>query len=667
MTFARTIATTALAAALLCTAATGPLLAADAGIRAITLSSGGLAEINRAAAVEGDGVIRLEVPAAQLDDLLKSLVVSDPNGAVGAITLDGPEQAQDTFSRMPFTAEDLASPAGLLGALQGVRVRVASAGRSVEGRALGLSERNAGEGGLTRVVSILTDAGVIEALPLADGASVAILDADMAARVAEAAAAAGRARSDGTRAIEVSVKGQGRRDVGLSYVVAAPVWKTAYRAVDGEGGKLRLQAWAILENATGEDWKNVAVTLATGAPVTLSQQLYQRYWRARPEVPVSVEGVSTPPPVDRPEVAAAMQRLRAPAGGAARAEAAPPPAPASADAQFAAEAPRPQASRAAQEAEAIESETSARYVLPGRVSLAAGRTLSLPIADLGVASERVSLFTPGVAGRHPVAALVVENGSKATLPPGIVTVYDAEAGYVGDARLPSTPAGETRMASFALDRKVEVRTDRKSDNQVLDVKVVDGMITTSLVDRRKTVYAVKGAPDAPRTVVIEHPILPNWTFRSQHLSGETATARRLRAVVPAGGSVDIIAEEEITRARSYRLTSSSDAQLAQWSSSATDPVVKDKLAALGKARRALVEANRTLDDIDTAAARIRTEQERIRSNLAAVPADSTLARSYLERLAAQEKEFAQSETRRAEVRDTVRRLETETNALIRSF
>jgi hypothetical protein len=39
----------------------------------------------------------------------------------------------------------------------------------------------------------------------------------------------------------------GSRPVGFSYVVAAPVWKAAYRLVlPKEGGAARLQGWAVV-------------------------------------------------------------------------------------------------------------------------------------------------------------------------------------------------------------------------------------------------------------------------------------------------------------------------------------------------------------------------------------------------------------------------------------
>lgn len=652
MILARTLAST-----LLCAVAAGPLMAAEGGIRAVTLSSGGLAEITRTQTVDDDGVIRLDAPAAQIDDVLKSLIVRDPAGAVAAVTLDGPEQAEETFGRMPFTAEDLASPARLVGALQGVRIRVESGGRTVEGRALGVSERNAGEAsGTVRTVSVLTDAGTVEALPLGDGAAVSILDDDVAAKLATAASAAGKMRVGGARTFEIRVTGRGRREVALSYVVAAPVWKTAYRALDGEDGKLRLQAWAVLENVTGEDWKDVSMTLSSGAPVTLTQRLHQRYWRDRPEVPVAVEGVAAPPAVDMREMAAA-----GPPGEPFSGDAAPAPAP-----QRLQQQRRVRASPAAEAAEVSEGDVSARYALPGKIDLAAGRTMSVPIADIEATSERVSLFNAD-SGRHPVAALVVANGSKVTLPPGVVTVYDAEAGYVGDARLPSTPPGETRMASFALDRKVEVRSEAQPESRLLNVKVANGVATTSVVDRRRTTYTIKGAPDAPRTVIVEHRRRPGWSFRSDQLSSETADAYRLKTTAPAGATVEVKAEEETTRSRSYRLATATSALLLQWSSAAADPADADKLAALGKAQAALVVAKKELADIDAAAARVRTEQERIRSNLAAVPADGALARSYLDRIAAQERELSTSETQRVTTEEKVRSLETATGEIIGSF
>lgn len=134
----------------------------------------------------------------------------------------------------------------------------------------------------------------------------------MKEKIREAAAGSGRGKTENVRTISIDVTGNGHREIRLSYVVPAPVWKTAYRLVTRNDRSARLQAWAVLENASGEDWKDVQLTLASGAPVTLSQHLYQRYWSQRPEVPISA-GMTAPP---RPDTAKAVEKSADRADGA---------------------------------------------------------------------------------------------------------------------------------------------------------------------------------------------------------------------------------------------------------------------------------------------------------------------------------------------------------------
>lgn len=54
----------------------------------------------------------------------------------------------------------------------------------------------------------------------------------------------------------------------LSYVTEAPSWKPSYRVVVGKAGKVDLQGWAIVDNTSGEDWKDVR--LGVGASSAMS-------------------------------------------------------------------------------------------------------------------------------------------------------------------------------------------------------------------------------------------------------------------------------------------------------------------------------------------------------------------------------------------------------------
>src|SRR5690606_31769963 len=272
------------------------------------------------------------------------------------------------------------------------------------------------------LLSVMTAEGRIAVLRLRPDTELDILDEAIRDRLREAVAVSGRSRMDETRSIAIAVDGEGARDVHLDYVVAAPVWKTSYRLMLGADDKARLQAWAVIENATGEDWRDVAVTLSSGAPVTLAQRLHQRYWHERPEIPVMAEAVAPPRP-DR--------FGRATAGGAR--------------------------GMADQAATLSLERAAAIYRLPGPVDLPAGRTLSVPFVDAELTAERISLFQSERGDVHPISALRIENTTGASLPSGIVTVYAPDGeGYAGDAELRGLPPGESRMVSFAADRKVEV-------------------------------------------------------------------------------------------------------------------------------------------------------------------------------------------------------------------
>ncbi len=54
----------------------------------------------------------------------------------------------------------------------------------------------------------------------------------------------------------------------LSYVTEAPSWKPSYRVMLDKGGKVNLEAWAIVDNTSGEDWNQVR--LGVGSSSALS-------------------------------------------------------------------------------------------------------------------------------------------------------------------------------------------------------------------------------------------------------------------------------------------------------------------------------------------------------------------------------------------------------------
>lgn len=614
-------------------------------IEAVTLSAGGLAEIRRGVQVDGASSLGFDVPLDQVNDILKSLLVYDAAGGVASITLDGLAPLEETFRGLPFLPEDMNGLPSLLRTLQGTSVRVSSGGRTVEGMVLGVAEEAQGEVAEAergQLLSVMTAEGQIAVLRLRSDTQLDILDEAIRAKLRLAAQVSGKSRVEDMRTINVGLQGTGARDVWLDYVVPAPIWKTAYRLMLDADGKARVQAWAVIENATGEDWSDVALTLSSGAPVTLSQRLYERYWHERQDVPVLAQAAAAPEP-DQYKGGAAVQTARMANQEMAYDMMVAAPAPSFAPSTTIAMSP----SGPSAPANAAEGVTAATYLLPMPIDLLVGQTLSVPFIDADLDAERIAIFYPDRGDTHPISALKLKNTTGTSLPPGIVTVYALQdEGYAGDAQLLGVPSDESRILSFAADRKVEVTTTHGNEQTVYRATIADGVMRLTSTTRMDTIYAIKGAADAARSVIIEHPRNDGWTFSSAALDEQTPVSYRLRAEVAAGGTAEVRATIERINSDDIALVDADTSSLLYWSGLIDDPKTQAVLADLTERRTALARNEAALEslvqEIDGAA----SAQARVRDNLAAVPKDSTLAQRYIAMLEEQEDRIADLETRR---------------------
>ncbi|MDO9501669.1 hypothetical protein [Falsiroseomonas sp.] len=469
------------------TALTAPLaapIAAELPVRGVTLSSAGLAQIDRAGSVApGDPALVFRVPLADVDDILRSLVVADPAGRVEGLRLPAQDLAAEAFRGLPVKAEDFASRASLLNALRGQRVAVGES----EGR---IAEASEGKDALLRL-TLLTPTG-LRSLMLREHEEVRLLEADLAARIARAAEALAEMRGTETRRLSVALRpgAAAPREVTLSYVAGAPLWKPSWRlvvpGVGEEGAEARLMGWAVVENHSGSDWDGIRLSLVSGEAASFRQALYTPVLLPRPELPILGSGPVVvrpdrggrpmPPPAASPAPAPIMESQMFRSAPAGIADAAPPAA----------------------QAVAAASLGRVAFTLADPVTIRAGETANLPFLDARLAAERV-WWVQDLGGRHPLQAVQVINGTESPLPAGLATVYGrtgAEAGgFLGDAELPATPPGETRLVAFARDRDVQYTVARRNSGAPVSVALRRGQVAVTL----RQVHSVTLAVDAGTT------------------------------------------------------------------------------------------------------------------------------------------------------------------------
>lgn len=659
---ARATAHRALAAALVAGLLALPATANELPLRRVVLSSIGLVQFTHAGPATSGTSIDLPVRLDQVDDLLKSLTVFDREGGIGAVSLPGKAPLQELFRDLPFGPEALGSPSALLNALVGSEIEIAGP-VSAKGRVFRVEPfevRLPNDGGtLTRHrLSLLSESGLVQAV-LEEVTSLQFTDPEARAQIARALQGLSENRAKERRKLSLDILGEGTRDIALSYVVAAPVWKTSYRLVlPKDGTRAKLQGWAVVENLTGGDWKDVELTLVSGNPVALRQSLYTAFFSDRIEVPVTAGqkilpktddsesapvgrmADAAPRPLARAMAPAPMQEAQRYRSGnsfqAAAPGGAPPPPPLT-----------DTLGTAALAAEAEEAPTQLLYRFPSRVSLATGHTMMVPFLDREVAATRTWLYQPDTHARRPLAAVRLRNDGDATLPAGIVTTFEkageGATNFVGDAQLPLLPRGTFKFVTLALDSKTDIRREDKGIQRTTLGKAINGELTITTRSRRTITYEVTPPAEEDREIIVEEPRAAGWVpSADQQDIEETPTRFRFKIDAPKGKMTPAKLVVDRIDHRVVQLVTLAPEQMLT-----TIRGLENETAAL---KAAVTRLGETIGEINRARAqraqleeerkKIGEDQERIRRNLSSVGANSDLGRRYLESLKSQEERLS---------------------------
>jgi hypothetical protein len=620
-----------------------PAAAADLVLKGAMLSSAGVAYFEYETEVDGPATLGLDVPLDQVDDVLTSLVVFDSAGAVGTVELPGRDNTRANFGNVPFGPDALRSSVDYLNSLQGVEISVQGP-RPMTGRIVHadrVAETLPAPPGQPQAtvqrtrVTILSPEGLRQFV-LEEADSIQVSDPELRARIGQALESLRREANQSLRHLTLHSSGDGHRTVRVGYVTAAPLWKTSYRLVlpAKDGDPARLQGWAVLENQSGANWDGVALTLQYGNPVTFRQAIYQSYYVQRPEVPVEVLGRILPSVDTRARPAELAMQKSAPApAGAARAMAAPAPV-----------TPAQAMAEPADQVQAAEGAEETIFQLPSPVMLAAGRTASVPIIDRSIPAERVDL----AAGDdpHPLSAIRITNDTGASMPAGVLTLYDASgaATFAGNARLGGLPAGERRLLSFAQDLRTTVQRSSTGETALASLTAADGVLHITTRQREVLRMTLTGPANEPRRVLVE---IPKDGDRTLTLEGgpiagteETATAWRVPVTLNPG---------EVRKLTAYidRLESEQTALLADdaqvvvrlLNEQTLTPEARTALLRLAALRQEEASKRATLSQLKAQQAFMLEDEDRIRHNLAVVAANDALHARLTRALDADETEL----------------------------
>jgi hypothetical protein len=355
-----------------------------------------------------------------------------------------------------------------------------------------------------------------------------------------------------------------QHDLAVGYVATTPLWRPSYRVVVDRAGA-DLQVWGIVQNLSGEDWKNVELTLVAGAPIAFESTLGDAVTPARPvitdtgeiiaQVPVGMTTLGQQPegvvdryapaePMAESEAATAKDeadddadaKADAFGAGAGRASAAPrykKPMPVTAPAP--APPPPPPAKSVSREqtrrAELLELQKrglsaprrlsalaavavgggTTRYRIPGEVTVPDESATMVLLVSSKVPGESVFLFSPdgGVAdsSAHPFRVVRFENATTGLLERGPIAVF-GEGQFLGQGMLDPLPPRGKATVPFALDRSVAVSSERQATEQGARLfRIEAGTLSIERDSVTKTTYKVQNGGEETSKLLVRHPRL----------------------------------------------------------------------------------------------------------------------------------------------------------------
>ena len=663
-----------------CSAVAAEPAVAELPLEKVVLFTSGVGYFQHGGKVTGDTTVEMSFKAATVNDLLKSMIVEDlGGGTVPAVSYASRDPITKTLGTFAVDLTDDPSIGRILGRLRGARIEVEAA-TPATGTIVGVEKRAVPVGDDRSVekefITILTPEG-LRTLPLDGITRIRLLDAKLQRELEQALAVLALGHDNDTKAVSLSFTGAGERTVRVGYVQEAPVWKTSYRLVLGEGGagKALLQGWAIVENTTDRDWKDVRMALVSGRPISFVMDLYQPLYVPRPVVQPELFASLGPQiygqgmeAAEREFAAAASRSSLAGEGGRKRALAPPAAArPMTADADMLGEAVPQKMSREA--AAAIRSVAAGeslgdlfRYEIATPVSIPRQRSAMLPIVAEDVEVEKVAIYDDRVLGKHPLSGVRLSNSTKLDLMQGPITVYAAGA-YAGDARIEDLPAGSSRLLTYAVALDVEVapRMEPKPD-EIVSVKIAKGTLIASRRLARRKVFEIKNSGAEAVRLLIEHPLEAGWTLVEPKDAAEKTRDRYRFAVEaePGKPATLAVAEEQLVAQRLV-LTNIDDGQILFYSSAkATSPAVRQALADVIERKREIERLAQERAKREQEIQVVGQEQERIRQNMAQLDRGGDLYTRYVQKFTQQEDRV---ESLRKEIADVQRQEQEARQAL----
>ncbi len=676
----------------------------------VVLYKHGMGYLEREGKIKGDATLSLAFRAEQMKDLLTSFFAVDLGGGkISSVRYETRDPLSKRLEDILIKVPEEAALSKFLMQLKGARLTAKAAGETIDGRILGvepttqiLENRTVNRG--HRLV-LLTEAGVIRSLDHFAISEISLTDEALQRDLRRLLDLSLDSKYTNRKKLTLSAAGKGERTLRMGYLIEMPIWKCSYRLIFDEKKKDAsplLQGWALAENNTEDDWKDVTISFVAGNPISYVMDLYSPYYVKRAQVPIpglqnlAVDwGAVSPAEVakDVPEAVGGSRARRAPSKPMSRLDysvsanlaqsmdrAAPGPVPM-------AEAPmmpgvEKKSAKPLGELLADSYGSGAQgakigdlfsYEPKEKVSIPRGQAAMVPIISKEIGGRRVlyykASFSPKVTN-----AFVVRNATDLTLEAGAVTFFEGSTS-LGEGILSHTlPPGSQEVIPYAIDASVDVTPQEKAVRAPHSkASLVDGILHLTAVETLTHTWKILNRGKEPATLWLNQPKRPGYRLtKPEKPLKEVDNHYRFEVPLKAGETVDYVVEETRDVKETVILANTSEEQIRFYLSqpylSAGDKAfmkdVGDLMAQKSAQQRQMAEWTEQVK-------RLTDEQGRLRSNLQALasqqPKEQELRAKWVNTLAINEEQLVDRRTKIDDAGGKLRQIDESLAKKIRGY
>jgi hypothetical protein len=600
-------------------------------IKKVVLFKHGVGHFEREGQVNGDASIDLHFRVSEMNDVLKSLTALDlDNGVITSISYESTLPVEEQLKDIAIQLPEKNALKGLLSQLQGAHVALEIGQKTVTGVVTGIEtiKRQTNISAFdSTYLSLLVDGKTLQSFDVMEAKQITLLDDNLKKDLQHLLDVLIAAKKKDLKKLTLFLKGEGERTINMSYVVAAPVWKTSYRLLLEEK-KAFIQGWALVDNTQDEDWENVSLSLVAGLPVSFIHDLYSPRYQQRPEVKVKQEAAYAPPISEKAVVAGAaldddlsldddddlsLDDLGSEAGKGERVTAI--EAMAMMERRVALKKPSmPVQTRT------VEVGDLFHYDIENPVTVRRQQSALVPILQTQFNGKRIAVYNQEVRKKNPMSAILFENTTGLTLENGPVTVFE-EDDYVGETMLNTLKPDEEQIVSYSVELGCIVSIEARSDSQnVHQVRITDGNVRFYHYEFIYKTYVINNKTDRTLDFFLEHRFFEDWDLvDTPEPLEKTENFYRFRFNVPSKKTKPFTVTERFQRSKTNFLRNTSRDELSLWLDlKYLDKKTARALEGIIELTENMTQMEREIETKQEAIEAVFKNQERIRKNLQAL-------------------------------------------------